>query len=286
MRSEIALYQNEINDNINSIDKIVAASAFLLHFRPKKEEEDFAEFDQNDERNQNEKEEFNFFSDYTDVFLSFDCDPSIDENIWGKLMNLLPITQIQRAKVLQWMNEICDIYRLSIDTFSLSVYVLDKYLISSLQKPLISQIQLLASCCLLIAAKYEDGYYPSLSELVYMCDGLYKKKDFINMQNLILETIHYRLTRHDARFNARLKLAKMEALDKIEIEENFFVSVDFVFKSSLFSPFLTFASINNYGDALIDTTSESEISDRTQNQNIKMYILDSLEIAQEFQESN
>lgn len=251
-----------------------------------KEEEDFAEFDQNDERNQNEKEEFNFFSDYTDVLLSFDCDPSIDENIWGKLMNLLPITQIQRAKVLQWMNEICDIYRLSIDTFSLSVYVLDKYLISSLQKPLISQIQLLASCCLLIAAKYEDGYYPSLSELVYMCDGLYKKKDFINMQNLILETIHYRLTRHDARFNARLKLAKMEALDKIEIEENFFISVDFVFKSSLFSPFLTFASINNYGDALIDTTSESEISDRTQNQNIKMYILDSLEIAQEAQESN
>ena len=40
MRSEIALYQNEINDNIKSIDKIVAASAFLLHFRPKKEEED------------------------------------------------------------------------------------------------------------------------------------------------------------------------------------------------------------------------------------------------------
>ena len=38
--SEISLYQDEINKKVQKIEQKVAASAFLLHFRPKKEEED------------------------------------------------------------------------------------------------------------------------------------------------------------------------------------------------------------------------------------------------------
>lgn len=238
-------------------------------------------------RNKSEKEEFNFYDDYTDIYLEYNYDSSLDDNIKGKLGYYLSILQTQRNAIIQWMSELCEIYQLSLDTLSLSAYTFDKfiYLSSFKQKPLISHLQLIASCCLLIASKYEDGHYPAISELMYMCDGLYKKNDFLKMQDHILATLNYRLTRFDARFNARLKLAKMEALEKAEIEDNFFVSVDFVFKSSLFSPFLTFISINNLGDSLIDTTSESDISDDTPNKSIKMYIIDALEIAQELQEN-
>lgn len=258
----------------------------LNDFRVEDNDEELDEFNE-EIRNQNEKEEFNFYNDYTDIYLEIDYDSSLDDNIKGKLGYFLPILETQRNAIIQWMGELCEIYQLSLDTLSLSVYTFDKYiyLISNKQKPLISHLQLIASCCLLISAKYEDGHYPAISEFMYMCDGLYKKIDFLKMQDHIFETINYRLTRPDARFNARLKLAKMEALESAEIEENFFVSVDFVYKSSLFSPFLTFASINDYGDSLIDTTSESEISDQTQNKSIKMYIIDALEIAQELQEN-
>lgn len=250
--------------------------------------EEFGNCDNELIRNQSEKEEFNFYFDYVSIYLEFDYDNSLDDDIKGKLEYFKPILQTQRTAIVQWINELCDVYQLSLDTFSLSVYIFDKYihLISLKQKPLISQLQLIASCCLLIASKYEEGFHPTTSEFMYMCDGLYKKIDFLKMQNKILETLNYRLTRPDARFNARLKLAKMEALDNVEIDENFFISVDFVFKSSLFSPFLTFASIHDYGDSLIDTTSESEISDQTQNKNIKLYILDALEIAQQSQEND
>ena len=44
--SEISLYQDEINKKIQEADQKVEASAFLLHFRPKKDEEIYEKIDQ------------------------------------------------------------------------------------------------------------------------------------------------------------------------------------------------------------------------------------------------
>ena len=124
------------------------------------------------------------------------------------------------------------------------------------------------------------------SEFVYLCDGLYNKEDFVNMQTQILKTIHYRLTRPDARFIARLKLALMRTKDGIDIDPTFYQSVDFVYRSSLYSSYLTFMPIHNYGDCLIDTTNDQEINENTENKLLKISIIEALEIAKESSESS
>ena len=240
------------------------------------------EFQEEEERKEETQDGLIYFHDYVKSLLNLQM-ISDDVDNQGNFNNriCLALTPTQRTMIVQWLGEICDLYSLSIDTFSLSVYIFDQYLylLSQTQKPLISQFQLIASASLLIAAKYEERYFPAVSEFEYMCDRLYKKKEIINMETTILKKLNYKVTRPDARFNARLKLAQMKTSKDVEIEPIFFDTVDFVYQSSLFSSNLTFADIDKFGDTLIDTTGNQEINDDTPEKKIKMHLLESLEIA-------
>ena len=232
----------------------------------------------NEEACKEENDGIEYFYEYSNCFL--DNSICFEKN---KEIMQLSLYETQRAVIIQWICDVCDTYHISIDSISLSVYILDNY--CGVEKPLISQLQLIASCCIILSSKYEETYYPSISEFVFLCDGLYNKEEFINMEARILKKIQYRLTRLDARFIARIKLSLMRTKENIDIDPLFYQSVDFVYRSSLYSSYLTFSSIHNYGDCLIDTTNNQEVDEQTQNKLIKLSIIEALEIAKDCSES-
>lgn len=150
----------------------------------------------------------------------------------------------QRGMLVNWMGEVCEVYNLSVDTFAVSVFVLDSY--TSVQRLPIGKLQLLAGTCVYVAGKYEERYYPALSELVFICDRLYTENEFLDMQIEVLNRVQFRLTRINHRFSAILLIYGAD------VEREFLEAVDSVSQTAIHAKPLTFARPSLVGDAIID----------------------------------
>jgi len=97
-----------------------------------------------------------------------------------------------RAILLDWLSEVCEVYRLHRETYYLALDFIDRYLSSQSDIPK-QQLQLLGITCLFIAAKIEEIYPPKLSEFAYVTDGACVENDIINKELVILKALNWDL---------------------------------------------------------------------------------------------
>lgn len=98
-----------------------------------------------------------------------------------------------RAILLDWLIEVCEVYKLRRETYYLSVDYLDRYLTNVSQSVLKNHLQLIGISCLFIAAKVEEIYPPKLSEFAYVTDGACAEDDILRQELLILSTLQWRI---------------------------------------------------------------------------------------------
>ena len=72
-----------------------------------------------------------------------------------------------RAILLDWLIEVCEVYRLHRETFYLAVDFIDRFLSVSPSVPK-NRLQLIGVSCLFIGAKIEEIYPPKLQEFAYV----------------------------------------------------------------------------------------------------------------------
>ena len=72
-----------------------------------------------------------------------------------------------RAILLDWLIEVCEVYRLHRETFYLAVDFIDRFLSLSPSVPK-NRLQLIGVSCLFIGAKIEEIYPPKLQEFAYV----------------------------------------------------------------------------------------------------------------------
>lgn len=95
-----------------------------------------------------------------------------------------------RAILLDWLNEVCEVYKLHRETYYLALDYLDRYLSSNVS---ISKtfLQLIGITCLFIAAKVEEIYPPKLSEFAYVTDGACSEEDILQQELVILSALKW-----------------------------------------------------------------------------------------------
>ncbi|XP_017860331.1 PREDICTED: G1/S-specific cyclin-E isoform X2 [Drosophila arizonae] len=95
-----------------------------------------------------------------------------------------------RAILLDWLIEVCEVYKLHRETFYLAVDYLDRYLhvARQVQK---THLQLFGITCLFVAAKVEEIYPPKISEFAYVTDGACTERDILQHEKLLLQTINW-----------------------------------------------------------------------------------------------
>lgn len=98
-----------------------------------------------------------------------------------------------RSVLLEWLIEVCDVYKLHRETYFLAVDYLDRYLSVS-EKISKNQLQLIGVTCLLIASKFEEIYPPKLSEFAYITDGSCSEEDILHTEILIVKAIDWKCT--------------------------------------------------------------------------------------------
>lgn len=105
-------------------------------------------------------------------------------------MDQQPELSVQhRFIVVEWLCEVSTEYRQQTDTFFLAVSILDRFLCA--QPITKSAVQLLATACLWIAAKFEEVSVPSSTDLVMDTLHTYSVKELVRMEGRINEMLDF-----------------------------------------------------------------------------------------------
>jgi G1/S-specific cyclin-E1 len=113
-----------------------------------------------------------------------------DVNMFDKHPTLQPR---MRAILLDWLIEVCEVYKLHRETYYLTVDYLDRYLTAN-QNISKNQLQLIGITCLFIASKVEEIYPPKLHEFAYVTDSACSEEDILTQEILILQSLNWSIT--------------------------------------------------------------------------------------------
>ncbi|KAH7642346.1 g1/s-specific cyclin-e1-like protein [Dermatophagoides farinae] len=123
--------------------------------------------------------------------LMLKCDDTYkrDSDLFNHHTSLQPT---MRATLLDWLNEVCQAYNLTRQTYYLALDFFDRFL--SIQKDCPKKnLQLIGITCLFIAAKIEEIFPPKMNRFSFVCDGACSDKDISDMELVIMNTLKWEL---------------------------------------------------------------------------------------------
>ena len=83
-------------------------------------------------------------------------------------------------------------FKLLTETLFITVNLIDRYLsVETIQK---DDIQLLAAACLMIAAKYEEIYPPSVKDWLYVTKNAYTKPQLLKQEQDVLFKLQFQMS--------------------------------------------------------------------------------------------
>uniref|UniRef100_A0A7S2D9T7 Cyclin-like domain-containing protein n=1 Tax=Haptolina brevifila TaxID=156173 RepID=A0A7S2D9T7_9EUKA len=105
------------------------------------------------------------------------------------------MTPHHRERVVKYINELAEDFGLLVQTGGLACNYFDRYIATLLRKGPVSKsmMQMVASTCLLLAAKFFDRKLPPLSELETVHSGSVAAQQFADLEADILATINWQL---------------------------------------------------------------------------------------------
>jgi len=96
-----------------------------------------------------------------------------------------------RAVLVDWIVEVSEDFAMSSDVLHLSVATVDRALKRLAITP--NMMQLLGCAAMLLAAKFEDVFAPSLTEFVEIADNAYTREQILNMECKVLSALGFKL---------------------------------------------------------------------------------------------
>ncbi|KAK2499951.1 hypothetical protein MC885_019160, partial [Smutsia gigantea] len=105
-----------------------------------------------------------------------------------------PLLQPQmRAILLDWLMEVCEVYKLHRETFYLAQDFFDRYMATQ-QDVVKTLLQLIGISSLFIAAKLEEIYPPKLHQFAYVTDGACSVDEILSMELIIMKALKWHLS--------------------------------------------------------------------------------------------
>jgi len=109
--------------------------------------------------------------------------------------NQAEMTPAVRSFLVDWLVEVAEEYRLRNETLMLSIGYVDRFLSKERSRNMHrSMIQLVGITALLLASKVEEINPPHVDDFVFISDNMYDRREVLNMERMILDTLHYEMT--------------------------------------------------------------------------------------------
>uniref|UniRef100_A0A673GL77 G1/S-specific cyclin-E1 n=1 Tax=Sinocyclocheilus rhinocerous TaxID=307959 RepID=A0A673GL77_9TELE len=113
-----------------------------------------------------------------------------DTHVMERHPNLQPN---MRAILLDWLMEVCEVYKLHRETFYLGQDYFDRFMATQ-ENVLKTTLQLIGISCLFISAKMEEIYPPKVHQFAYITDGACTEDDILSMEIIIMKELNWSLS--------------------------------------------------------------------------------------------
>ncbi|KAI4898642.1 hypothetical protein NFI96_025998 [Prochilodus magdalenae] len=98
-----------------------------------------------------------------------------------------------RAILLDWLMEVCEVYKLHREAFYLGQDYFDRFMATQ-ENVSKSTLQLIGISALFIAAKMEEIYPPKVHQFAYVTDGACTEEEILSMEVIIMKELNWSLS--------------------------------------------------------------------------------------------
>ncbi|XP_061346086.1 G2/mitotic-specific cyclin-1-like [Gastrolobium bilobum] len=131
-----------------------------------------------------------------------------------------------RAILIDWLIEVHDKFDLMHETLFLTVNVIDRFLEKS--TVVRKKLQLVGLVAMLLACKYEEVSLPVVGDLILISDKAYTRKEVLEMEKLMVNTLQFKMSVPTAYVFIRRFLKAAQANRKLELLAFFLVELSLV----------------------------------------------------------
>ncbi|XP_057448947.1 G2/mitotic-specific cyclin-1-like [Lotus japonicus] len=136
------------------------------------------------------------------------------------------INERMRAILIDWLIEVHDKFDLMHETLFLTVNLIDRFL--EKQTVVRKKLQLVGLVAMLLACKYEEVSVPVVGDLILISDKAYSRKEVLEMEKLMVNTLEFNMSVPTAYVFMRRFLKAAQADRKLELLAFFLVELSLV----------------------------------------------------------
>ncbi|KAF7829037.1 G2/mitotic-specific cyclin-1 [Senna tora] len=136
------------------------------------------------------------------------------------------LNEKMRAILIDWLIEVHDKFDLMHETLFLTVNLIDRFLAK--QSMLRKKLQLVGLVAMLLACKYEEVSVPIVGDLILISDKAYTRKQVLEMEKLMLNTLQFNMSVPTAYVFMKRFLKAAEADKKLELLAFFLIELSLV----------------------------------------------------------
>ena len=168
---------------------------------------------------------------------------------------------VHRSMIIDWIFRFDGMFDIVSDTYCITTYIFDAFI--SRETVERAEYQLAGLACFYLACKYEEVYYPLLQTLVEVCDNLYDKRDFLEMEKRILGALKFDIGRPSSlQFLRRYSRAALTP-NRVHTMAKYFCELSLVYyEFSHLRPSMV-AAAALYLSILLNSAANSEIDPNT-----------------------
>ncbi|XP_061373086.1 G2/mitotic-specific cyclin-2-like [Gastrolobium bilobum] len=138
----------------------------------------------------------------------------------------LDINERMRAILIDWLIEVHDKFDLMQETLFLTINIIDRFLAKQTVER--KKLQLVGLVAMLLACKYEEVSVPVVGDLIHISDRAYTRKEVLNMEKFVLNTLQFNMSVPTVYVFMRRFLKAIQADKKLELLAFFLVELSLV----------------------------------------------------------
>ncbi|KAJ0966747.1 hypothetical protein J5N97_023664 [Dioscorea zingiberensis] len=142
------------------------------------------------------------------------------------MTNQFDINEKMRGILIDWLIEVHYKFELMDETLYLTVNIIDRFL--ARQAVVRKKLQLVGVTAMLLACKYEEVSVPVVEDLILISDRAYTRAEVLEMEKLIVNTLHFNMSVPTPYVFMRRFLKAAESDKKLELLSFFIIELSLV----------------------------------------------------------
>lgn len=164
-----------------------------------------------------------YIEDLHSFYRKIECIGCVSPNYMEEQCDL---NEKMRAILADWLIEVHDKFDLMQETLFLTINLIDRFLAK--QNVVRKKLQLVGLVAMLLACKYEEVSVPVVSDLIHISDRAYTRKELLEMEKSMLNTLQYNMSIPTAYVFMKRFLKAAQADKKLELVAFFLVELSLV----------------------------------------------------------